>query len=494
MVFKKIIVLFVTWMFFGISVFSAAPVLNLPKVILPVIPDYQVSIVDFGAIPDGKTLCSDAINKAIEHCSSKGGGTVLIPRGLWLSGPIYLKSKVRLHTEAGTLVSFSTDYSLYPLVETSFEGLDTKRCTSPINGRNLTDIAITGKGIFDGNGEAWRPVKKSKLTQSQWDDFVKSGGVLNDRGDIWYPTPGALKGTLGANMNVPGQNLTAAGLEEIKVFLRPVMVSIVGCKKVLFEDVTFQNSPAWCVHPLLCEDITLRNLTIRNPWFSQNGDGMDIESCKNGLVDNCRLDVGDDAICIKSGKDEDGRKRGVPTENITVRNCVVYHGHGGFTVGSEMSGGVKNILVQGCTFMGTDVGLRFKSNRGRGGVVENIYIEDINMVNIPGEALLFDLYYMISAADKGTSMPVDITTPQFKNIFIRNVVCQGAGRAVLLQGLPEMPLSNVMLTNVLITARTGLLADQVKGLILDDVHIVSETGIPLTIQNTTGVTYNNTPH
>ena len=469
------------------GIFSATPTLILPEVARPTFPTYQVSIVDFGAIADGKTLCSDAINRAIEQCSSKGGGTVLIPKGLWLTGPIYLKSKVRLHTEEGTLVRFSSDYSLYPLVETSFEGLDTKRCTSPISGRNLTDIAITGKGIFDGSGEAWRPVKKSKLTQSQWETLVKSGGVLNAKGDIWYPNLGALNGTLGADMNVPGKNLSDAQLDEIKGFLRPVMVSVIGCKRVFFDEVTFQNSPAWCIHPMLCEEITLRNLTIRNPSYSQNGDGMDIESCKNGLVENCRLDVGDDAICIKSGKDESGRKRGVPTQNITVRNCIVYHGHGGFTVGSEMSGGVKDILVQGCTFMGTDVGLRFKSNRGRGGIVENIHIEDINMVNIPGEALLFDLYYMTSASDKNQKKPVDITTPQFKDIYIRNILCQGAGRAVLLQGLPEMPLSNVQLTNVLMNTTTGLFSDYVQGLILDHVDIRAVNGKSFSITNTTDV-------
>jgi len=467
--------------------FPAVPALVLPQVVQPVFPAYQVSIVDFGAVPDGKTLCSPAINKAIEDCAAKGGGTVLIPKGLWLTGPIYLKSKVRLHTEEGALVRFSTDYSLYPLVETSFEGLDTKRCTSPITGRNLTDVAITGKGIFDGSGEAWRPVKKSKLTQSQWDTLLRSGGVVNAKGDIWYPNEGALKGVSGANMNVPGQNLTDAQLEEIKGFLRPVMVSIVSSKRVLLEGVTFQNSPAWCVHPLMCEDITLRNLTIRNPWYSQNGDGMDLESCKNGIVENCRLDVGDDAICIKSGKDEVGRKRGIPTENITVRNCIVYHGHGGFTVGSEMSGGVRNILVQDCTFMGTDVGLRFKSNRGRGGVVENIHIENIRMVDIPGEALLFDLYYMTGSTEKGVARAVDITTPQFKNIFISQIVCRGAGRAVLLQGLPEMPLSNVRLKDVDITATSGLLSDFVQGLELDNVRIQALQGNPLTITNTTGL-------
>ena len=143
----------------------------------------------------------------------------------------------------------------------------------------------------------------------------------------------------------------------------------------------------------MCEDLTIRNVTVRNPWFSQNGDGLDIESCKNSIVYDSNFDVGDDAICIKSGKDEDGRKRAKPTENLVIRNCIVYHGHGGVTIGSEMSGGVKNVYVSGCTFIGTDVGLRFKSNRGRGGIVENLFFSDIDMINIPTQAISFNMYY-----------------------------------------------------------------------------------------------------
>src|SRR5690349_13717467 len=143
----------------------------------------------------------------------------------------------------------------------------------------------------------------------------------------------------------------------------------------------------------MCEDLTVRNVYAKNPWYAQNGDGIDVESCKNVLIEDSKFDVGDDGICIKSGRDAEGRKRGMPTENVTIRNCVVYHAHGGFVVGSEMSGGAKNINVENCTFVGTDIGLRFKTTRGRGGVVENIYIDNILMKDIPGEAILFDMYY-----------------------------------------------------------------------------------------------------
>lgn len=159
------------------------------------------------------------------------------------------------------------------------------------------------------------------------------------------------------------------------------------------EGVTFKNSPSWCLHPLSCEHITIHNVKVFNPWYSQNGDALDLESCKNALIVNNIFDAGDDAICIKSGKDEDGRRRAEPCQNVIVKNNTVLHGHGGFVVGSEMSGGVKNVYVTDCTFLGTDVGLRFKSTRGRGGVVEGIYIHNINMIDIPHEALLFDLFY-----------------------------------------------------------------------------------------------------
>ena len=193
------------------------------------------------------------------------------------------------------------------------------------------------------------------------------------------------------DFNVPEGINTDEEWAEIHPWLRPVLLSIVKSKKVLLEGVTFKNSPSWCLHPLSCEDFTVNNIMVINPWYSQNGDAIDLESCKNALIINSVFDAGDDAICIKSGKDEDGRRRGEPCQNVIVKNNTVLHGHGGFVVGSEMSGGVKNIYVEDCTFMGTDVGLRFKSTRGRGGVVENIYINNINMINIPNAIVRFVL-------------------------------------------------------------------------------------------------------
>ena len=279
---------------------------KMPKIKEPVIPAYSVSIIEFGAKNGGQLLSTKAFTDAISAVSKKGGGRVIVPRGIWLTGPITLKSNVELYTETGALVLFSNDKTLYPLVESNFEGFSTTRCTSPLNGKNLENIAITGNGIFDGSGDAWRQVKKEKLTESQWKKLVASGGLVSANGKTWYPSQQFIDGEKLSEMNVPHSLKTLGEFEKIKDFLRPVMVSLVSCKKVLIDGPTFQNSPAWCIHPLLCEDLTVRNTTVRNPWYSQNGDGIDIESCKNSIIHDSNFDVGDDAICIKSGKDKEG--------------------------------------------------------------------------------------------------------------------------------------------------------------------------------------------
>jgi len=445
---------------------------QMPRVQEPVIPKNTVSITDFGAKSGGQVLNSQAFADAIAAVSAKGGGKVIIPRGIWLTGPITLKSNIELSAEMGALVIFSTNKDLYPLVETNFEGFNTFRCMSPINGRNLENVAITGSGVFDGSGEAWRAVKKEKLTDSQWKKLLATGGIVSENGKTWYPSQQFRDGEKLAEMNVPRNLKTKAEFEQIRDFLRPVMVSLISCKKVLIDGPTFQNSPAWCLHPLMCEDFTLRNTTVRNPWFSQNGDGIDIESCKNSIIHDCSFDVGDDAICIKSGKDKEGRDRKMPNENLIVKNCIVFHGHGGVTVGSEMSSGVNNLHVSNCTFIGTDVGLRFKSNRGRGGVVENIFISDIEMMNIPTQAISFNLYYSGKSASEDLEsgvdgqapalLPVTEETPQFKNISIRNVNCKGAMLGIQLQGLPEMNLENISLENIQMEAENGMVCSDAK--------------------------------
>lgn len=416
------------------------------NVVLPQFKDTIYNIQNYGA--EYGSNCAESINKAIADCSENGGGTVLVPRGVWCTGPIELKSNVNFQLEDGAILLFSDDYKDYPLVFTSFEGFDMYRCQSPIYGHDLENVAITGKGIIDGNGYFWRPIKKWKLTQRQWDELTATGGYV-DKGkeEIWWPD----------EKNAEADKLFKEKAELYKDketcqkyhrFLRPALLHLSSCKNVLIDGPTIQNSPAWALHPWLCENVTIRNTSIRNPWFSQNGDGLDLDSCKNCKIYDCTFDVGDDAICMKSGKNEDGRKRAVPTENVSIENCVVYHGHGGFVIGSEMSGGLKNIFVNNCSFIGTDVGLRFKSCLGRGGVVEDIHISNIDMTDIPGEAIIFTMGYNM---DTKEGQPVaEDEIPEFKNIFIEGVRCTGAKIPISISGLPQMPVHDITLKDIVI--------------------------------------------
>lgn len=452
-----------------------------------------ISITQCGAVPDGKTLNTRAFETAIAKIAESGGGTVTVPAGVWLTGPIALKSNVQLYTEKNSLIIFAPDFNLYPLVDTNFEGLNTKRCQSPISALNAQNIAITGHGIIDGSGDAWRPVKKEKTTERQFNALIKKGGILSADKKIWYPSEASLIGqNLCVDQNIPVGIKTESEWLSIKDFLRPVMVSFVNCKDILLEGVTFQNSPAWNIHPFLSENIIINNVTVRNPWYSQNGDGIDLESCKNALIVNSNFDVGDDAICMKSGKNEEGRKRNKPTENVIIDNCTVYHGHGGFVVGSEMSGGIRNIKVSNCTFIGTDVGLRFKSTRGRGGIVENIYIDNINMTDIPTDPLLFDLFYggkspaeadYKEVTDNSTKVSITEETPLFRNIFIDGIISKGSDRAMFFNGLPEQKIQNISVSNSFFESKTGAVLRQVNGVTLRNITIDQQQGKKIELVN-----------
>ncbi|WP_175633669.1 glycoside hydrolase family 28 protein [Pedobacter ghigonis] len=489
-----------------ILISAACSAIAQQKQALPVIQQVKfkndtTSITSFGAKGDGLFLNTQSINKTIEAVSQKGGGVVLIPSGLWLTGPIELKSNVNLHLKRDAILQFTDDFNQYKLVQGNWEGQPAWRNQSPISGVNLQNIAITGAGIIDGNGGAWRMVKKDKLTETQWKTLVASGGVVRADGKMWYPSEKTVKGSNTKNAGVIEAGKTAADYEDIKDFLRPNLVVLTGCKKVLLEGVTFQNSPAWNLHPLLCEDLTLRNLQVKNPWFAQNGDGVDVESCKNVLIEGSTFDVGDDGICIKSGRDEAGRKRGVPTENVIIRNNVVYHAHGGFVIGSEMSGGAKNIWVYNCSFIGTDIGLRFKTTRGRGGVVENIYVNNINMIDIPGEAILFDMYYAAvdpvplagekREAIKTVTVPATEATPQFKNFYIKDVVANGAEKAIFFRGLPEMNIKDIHLENVTIQSKKGIEIIEASNIFLKNVKVITKDTNPVVhVQNGSNININ----
>ena len=467
---------------------------NLPfkmeRVARPVIPDLRVSVKDFGGVGDGVTLNTEAFAKAMKHLSDKGGGHLDVPAGIWLTGPIEILSNCDLHVTPNAVIIFDPDRDLYPIIQTVFEGLDTRRCESPVHAEGARNISITGGGVLDGSGEAWRMVKKSKLTDGEWRKLVASGGIVSRDGRIWYPDEGFEKATMFSNMNVPSVDLTEEQWNEIKSFLRPNMVSLRNCENVLLEDCSFQNSPCWNVHPLMCKNLIVNCVNIRNPYYSQNGDAIDVDSCENVLITNSTFDAGDDGICIKSGKDADGRRRARPCKNLIVDNCTVFHGHGGFTVGSEMSGGVENIKVSNCRFLGTDVGLRFKSKRGRGGVVKNIYINDIYMKDILADAILFDLFYggksaVEAAAEKDETVnvpavPVDETTPEFRDIYISNVCCNGASKAMLFNGLPEMPVTNINVSDCTITADEGITLRNSQDITFKNVKCYPENGDAIT--------------
>lgn len=461
---------------------------DMPEVHAPVIPARSVSLSDFGAVCDGVTLNTDAFAKAIEHLASQGGGTLEVPDGVWVTGPIELKSNININLSEGAIISFDPNPDLYPMRRVIYEGFEAWRRQSPITGTGLENISITGSGIIDGNGNRWRPVKKTQMTKAEWTNLTAKGGVIIPSGDTeeWYPSQEFLNGKKNGNRR---REYTKEEADSYKQYLRPVMVHLVQCKNVMLKGVTFQNSPAWNLHPLMCENLILDGLNVRNPYYSHNGDGMDVESCKNVIICRSLLDVGDDAICIKSGKDEEGRKRGIPTENVIVRDCRVFHGHGGFVVGSEMSGGVNNISVENCQFTGTDVGLRFKSTRGRGGVVKNIFINNISMVDITGDAITFDLYYWTFGKGPQGVPPVDEGTPQFKDITIDNVTALNSGKALKFNGIPEMPIENITVSNSVFTAREGGLLSESKNILFHNVLIRPDEGPAMTINNVTDATF-----
>jgi DNA sulfur modification protein DndE len=454
---------------------------HLPTVRRPVFKKDTFNIMDYGAVQDPVRLNTAAINTAIDDAAKKGGGVVLVPAGYWLTGPLVLRSNVNLHIDRAAILQFTADFAQYPLVEGNYEGHPAARCQSPISGTDLENIAITGGGVIDGNGDAWRMVARDRLPEEEWKNKVAAGGVLSENGKTWYPSEKSLKGSKTKDAGVLKPGIPLSSFEDIKDFLRPNLLVLTRCKKVLLEGPSFQNSPAWCLHPLLCEDLTLRDVHVRNPWYAANGDGVDLESCRNVLVENSTFDAGDDGICIKSGRDEEGRKRGKPTENVIVRNDIVYHAHGGFVIGSEMSGGARNIFVSDCSFIGTDIGLRFKTTRGRGGVVEKIFVKNISMRDIVHQAVFLDMYYFSKAPSLAETYgrpaqalpPVTEATPKFRDIHISNIVCDGAEEGIFVRGLPEMHIGDIYLENMVIRADKGAELTAAEKINLKNIRLIT---------------------
>ncbi len=462
---------------------------NLPVIHQPVFKKDTFSIAKFGAVADGVTLNTKAINTAIETCSGKGGGVVLVPAGLWVTGPIVLKSGVNLHLDRAAILQFTADKEQYPIVAGNWEGHPAARCQGPISGTDLENIAITGGGIVDGNGDSWRWIAKDRLSEAEWRQKVASGGIVTEDGKTWFPSAASLKGYKTKDAGVLKPGMSISDFSDIRDFLRPNLLVLTNCKKVLLEGATFQNSAAWCLHTLLCEDLTLYDVHVRNPWNAANGDGIDVESCKGVRIEHSTFDAGDDGICVKSGRDEEGRKRGRPTENMIVHDDIVYRAHGGFVIGSEMSGGARNIFVSDCSFIGTDIGLRFKTVRGRGGIVEKIYVKNIAMRNIVHQAVFLDMYYfakapsiadVYSGAAKVDVPPVSEGTPRFRDIHISNIVCDGAEEGIFVRGLPEMNIRDIFLSDMVLKADKGAELIAAQHTLLKNIRLVtSDTSTPV---------------
>lgn len=455
---------------------------NLPVVKQTSFKKDSFNIVTYGAVSNGIVLNTASITKAIDACNANGGGVVVVPFGIWLTGPLQLKSNVNLYVQKGAMLLFTADKTQYELVEGSYEGRSSARNQSPIWAKGAENIAITGAGVIDGNGDIWRALNKDQVREGYWKGKIKSGGVLSADGKKWYPSEQFKTASESKRSMLlePGKKLSE--FADMKDFLRPNLLVLTRCKRILLEGVTFQNSGAWNLHPLMSEDIIIRNVTVKNPEYSHNGDGLDIESCKNFIVEDCVFDVGDDAICIKSGKDEEGRKRGMPAQNGIIRNNLVYKGHGGVVVGSEMSGGANNIFIENCIFIGTDKGLRFKSTRGRGGLVEKVYARNIQMRDIEQEAIFFDMHYAVKFATDG-ERKVDTTfgegTPVFRDMQFENITCEGANKGIFIRGLPEAPIRNIRIKNTQFLTTIGAEISLADNILLENVQFTPKKTDPV---------------
>ncbi|MBP5172039.1 MAG: glycoside hydrolase family 28 protein [Bacteroidales bacterium] len=424
-----------------------------------------LSILKVGGKNDGKTLNTQAIAKGIDQLAAKGGGTLYFPAGTYLTGPITMKSNITLYVEAGATLSFTDDFDQYmPYVEMRYEGVVMKSFHPLIGGWDLENIAIKGEGTLDGNGQAW------------WNESWRIEGALRSREDQQGPTKYQLA------FDEANPDLTLEPQSDWKGtlarrFFRPPFIQFMRCRNILIEGLHIQNSPFWTVNPEFCDNLNITGLTINNPP-SPNTDGINPSSCRNVHISNCHISVGDDCITIKSGRDLQGRQYGTPCENITITNCTMLNGHGGVVIGSEMSGDVRKVTISNCVFDGTDRGIRIKSTRGRGGIVEEIRVNNIVMKDIKKEAIILTLFYSRVGEE-----PVSERTPIFRNIHIANMTGSQVKSVGSIMGITEMPISNVSISNVNIEAETGMRVQDARELTFSDFTVSTQRGPALDIEN-----------
>ena len=449
------------------------------QVIRPTFPDVEYCILDFAAKPSLKYNNQKAIQKAIDTCSQAGGGRVFIPAGYFLTGPISLKDNVNLVLDKNAFVKFTKSKEEYPLIWTEYEGEKRIRTISPITAEHCKNIAITGYGVLDGSGDLWREVKQAKISSDAWEKLLKKSPYVAPAksGGKWCPSKTYYEGLINGEPDYEDPNALEKAAEFWDYF-RPVFVSFVHCDRVLIENVTLENSPAWNIHPRYCTNFSLCSAHIKNVSYAQNGDGIDLESCQYCEIAHCYFEVGDDAICIKSGKNRMARSIIAPTENVWIHDCKVFHAHGGFVVGSEMSRGVRNVLVENCTFVGSDVGLRFKSAMGRGGIVEDILVRNIMMSDIKAEAILLTMAYQFynptnpNEAKNVTYLEDDI--PEFRNITIEHVFCDLARDSIKIEGLEQKPIHHIQISNTEIVAKNKIMLKHCNEITLKNVIINEE--------------------
>ena len=417
----------------------------------------QINILECGAVGDGVTSNTQAFRNAVTEASKKGG-KVIVPDGIFLTGPIELLSNVELHLSDNAVILFDKNKEEYPLIVTDYEGIERIRAISPIYANNASNISITGTGTIDGSGHLWRPVKEFKMTKKQWKKLLEISPyvVEGNEGGVWMPTESAYEGRRQGELYPEDEDALRRAAPYYD-FYRPVMVSLKHCSRVTIDGVRIQNSPAWAIHLYFCEKVLVKNVTVENPYHAQNGDGIDIESCNGVEIAHCKFHVGDDGICIKSGKNAKARSIPGKSQNIHIHHCFVGQSHGGFVIGSEMSRGVSDVIVEDCTFIDADVGVRLKSALGRGGVVENITMRRINMVNIKEEAFVFTMDYVHNimdyvVEDELSGDKSDI--PYFRNIHICDCTCVNAERGIYIKGLEgdEVTISDITFVNCKIVA------------------------------------------
>jgi polygalacturonase len=393
----------------------------------PTFPNKDFNITTFGAVGDSVTDCTQAFAKAIQACHDAGGGRVVVPAGKFSSGAIHLKSNVNLHVSKGAVILFSQDPKKYlPQVYTRFEAVELMNYSPLIYAYEQENIAITGEGELNGQGDEthWWP----------WKGKWEHAGVKHNVAGV--PTQKEANERL-KKMAEDGVPVSERVFGEGD-YLRPNFIQPYKCKNVLIEGVTVKNSPMWVIHPVLSENITIRNVKIIS--HGPNSDGCDPESSKDVLIEGCMFDTGDDCIAIKSGRDHDGRRVNVPSENIIVRNCVMKDGHGGVVIGSEVSGNVRNVFAEKCEMNSPnlDRALRIKSNSRRGGIIENVYMRDVTVGAVADAVIRVYMFYANETGDNH---------PTVRNIQVQNVTSKKSNYGIYIEAEENYPVENIVIEN-----------------------------------------------